>query len=82
MFRQPWRDHLTTRHQRLAGARCEGIVNLNCIYSGLQKYPRLNVSSGQIADIIAVDDNPITNINNLGLLRFVMKEGIVFKNNL
>jgi imidazolonepropionase-like amidohydrolase len=40
------------------------------------------LTSGKVADIIAVEDNPISNINNMGLVRFVMKDGIVYKNNL
>ncbi|WP_418603471.1 amidohydrolase family protein [Hwangdonia sp.] len=37
------------------------------------------ISSGKIADIIAVDENPLTNISTLMHVTFVMKDGKVFK---
>lgn len=37
------------------------------------------ISSGKIADIIAVDENPLTNISTLLHVTFVMKDGKVFK---
>ena len=39
------------------------------------------ISQGYLADIIAVDDNPLTNIATLENVSFVMKNGIVYKNN-
>ncbi|MBQ4851458.1 amidohydrolase family protein [Pseudoalteromonas sp. MMG012] len=38
------------------------------------------IKTGFIADIIAVDDNPLRDISTLENVRFVMKEGTVFKN--
>jgi imidazolonepropionase-like amidohydrolase len=37
------------------------------------------LQTGMIADIIAVDGNPLTNINALLNVKFVMKEGIIYK---
>ncbi|MBQ4847370.1 amidohydrolase family protein [Pseudoalteromonas sp. MMG005] len=37
------------------------------------------IKTGFIADIIAVDDNPLRDISTLENVRFVMKEGTVFK---
>lgn len=37
------------------------------------------IKAGFIADIIAVDENPLKNISTLEQVRFVMKEGTVFK---
>ena len=37
------------------------------------------ITTGKIADIIAVDENPLTNISILMHVTFVMKEGQVFK---
>lgn len=37
------------------------------------------IQNGKIADIIAVDDNPLTNISTLMNVKFVMKEGVVYK---
>ena len=38
------------------------------------------LKEGFIADIIAVDENPLTNISALKHVTFVMKEGKVYKN--
>jgi imidazolonepropionase-like amidohydrolase len=40
------------------------------------------VAAGAQADIIAVSGDPITNVKALGNVRFVMKGGSVFKNEL
>ncbi|MCK5370361.1 MAG: amidohydrolase family protein, partial [Cyclobacteriaceae bacterium] len=37
------------------------------------------IKSGFIADIIAVDENPLTDIKILQDVSFVMKEGVVYK---
>jgi len=37
------------------------------------------IEQGKIADIVAVDDNPLQNISVLKDIRFVMKEGTVYK---
>ena len=37
------------------------------------------IEEGKIADIVATDENPLENINTLEQVRFVMKEGIVYK---
>ena len=38
------------------------------------------LEKGKFADIIAVDENPLQNIKTLQSVRFVMKDGLVFKN--
>jgi imidazolonepropionase-like amidohydrolase len=38
-----------------------------------------SIEKGKIADIIAVEGNPLTNINVMGKVLFVMKEGKVYK---
>ena len=38
------------------------------------------LEKGKFADIIAVDENPLQNIKTLQSVRFVMKDGIIFKN--
>ena len=37
------------------------------------------IKAGYLADIIAVNDNPIENIKTLENVVFVMKDGIVYK---
>lgn len=39
-----------------------------------------SIEAGKMADIIAVDDNPIENIQTLENVSFVMKDGVVIKN--
>lgn len=41
---------------------------------------RGEIKVGLVADIIAVDDNPLENINTLEQVQFVMKDGVVYKN--
>ncbi len=36
------------------------------------------IESGKLADIVAVDENPITNIKTMEKVSFVMKEGVVY----
>jgi imidazolonepropionase-like amidohydrolase len=38
------------------------------------------VSAGAYADVIAVEQDPLQNIEELGRVKFVMKDGVVFKN--
>lgn len=38
-----------------------------------------SIEKGKLADIIAVDENPLTNIKTLMTVDFVMKDGIVYK---
>ena len=38
------------------------------------------IQSGFLADIIAVDGNPVQNIGQMRKVRFVMKDGVVYKN--
>jgi imidazolonepropionase-like amidohydrolase len=40
------------------------------------------IKIGMLADIIAMNENPIKDINAVSNIIFVMKDGIVFKNNL
>ena len=40
------------------------------------------IKPGMLADIIALKQNPIKNIAAVSEVAFVMKDGIVFKNNL
>ncbi len=37
------------------------------------------LKEGYVADIVAVDDNPLDNVNTLEEVSFVMKEGVVYK---
>ena len=37
------------------------------------------LSTGYLADIIAVDDNPVENVSTLQNVVFVMKEGVIYK---
>ena len=37
------------------------------------------ISKGFLADIIAVNDNPIENINTMENVVFVMKNGVIYK---
>jgi imidazolonepropionase-like amidohydrolase len=38
-----------------------------------------SVEAGKLADLIAVDDNPLQNVKTLQAVRFVMKEGKIYK---
>lgn len=39
-----------------------------------------SIEAGKLADIVASDENPLTNIKTLEKIVFVMKEGVVYKN--
>jgi imidazolonepropionase-like amidohydrolase len=39
-----------------------------------------SVEKGKIADIVAVEGDPLTEIQAMGRVKFVMKEGVVYKN--
>ncbi len=39
-----------------------------------------SIESGKLADLVAVDENPLVNIKTMEKVTFVMKEGIVYKN--
>lgn len=39
-----------------------------------------SIEKGKLADIIAVEGNPITDIQSMGKVKFVMKDGVVYKN--
>ncbi len=38
------------------------------------------IEKGKLADIIAVDGDPTTDVNAMGKVKFVMKDGVVYKN--
>lgn len=38
------------------------------------------IEKGKLADIVAVDGDPVKDIQSLGRVKFVMKEGVVYKN--
>ncbi len=40
-----------------------------------------SIETGKLADIVAVEDNPLDNIETVLDVKFVMKDGIVYKNN-
>jgi imidazolonepropionase-like amidohydrolase len=40
------------------------------------------IKPGMLADIIALETNPLTDISSVSRVSFVMKDGVVFKNNL
>ena len=39
-----------------------------------------SITTGKLADIIAVDGDPIKDIQSMGRVKFVMKDGVVYKN--
>ena len=39
-----------------------------------------SIEKGKMADIIAVDGDPTKDIQAMGRVKFVMKDGVVFKN--
>ncbi|MEQ9306892.1 MAG: amidohydrolase family protein, partial [Marinoscillum sp.] len=39
-----------------------------------------SIAPGLFADIIAVDGDPLEDIDNMGKVSFVMKEGVIYKN--
>ena len=43
------------------------------------KTPRRSIEVGKLADIIAVDGDPLTNITALERIKFVMKKGLIVK---
>jgi imidazolonepropionase-like amidohydrolase len=40
------------------------------------------IEKGKLADIVAVDGDPVKDINVMGKVQFVMKDGVVYKSNL
>jgi imidazolonepropionase-like amidohydrolase len=38
------------------------------------------IEAGYLADIVAVEGNPLDHIENLSKVRFVMKQGVVYRN--
>jgi imidazolonepropionase-like amidohydrolase len=39
-----------------------------------------SLEAGKLADIVAVDDNPVSNIKTMEKVTFVMKDGVIYKN--
>jgi len=39
-----------------------------------------SIEKGKIADVIAVDGDPTADIQAMGRVKFVMKDGVVYKN--
>ncbi|HEV3252259.1 MAG TPA: amidohydrolase family protein, partial [Puia sp.] len=39
-----------------------------------------SIETGKFADIVAVDGDPLTNIQTMGSMKFVMKAGVIYKN--
>jgi imidazolonepropionase-like amidohydrolase len=39
-----------------------------------------SIEAGKLADVVAVNENPLTNIKTMENVTFVMKEGVVYKN--
>ena len=39
-----------------------------------------SITTGKLADIIAVDGDPVKDIQSMGKVKFVMKDGVVYKN--
>lgn len=59
----------------------ETLVCATMVPAKLLKVDKLygSIKAGKVADIIAVDDNPIENIKTMEAVSFVMKGGIVYK---
>jgi len=60
----------------------ESIQSATLVPAGLLKVDNLygSIKAGKVADIIAVDDNPLEDIKTMESVSFVMKEGKVYKN--
>jgi imidazolonepropionase-like amidohydrolase len=39
-----------------------------------------SIEKGKLADIVAVDGDPVSDIQSMGRVRFVMKDGVIYKN--
>jgi imidazolonepropionase-like amidohydrolase len=39
-----------------------------------------SLEAGKLADVVAVDGDPIRDIHVMGQVKFVMKDGVVYKN--
>ena len=39
-----------------------------------------SVEKGKLADIVAVEGDPIADIQAMGKVKFIMKDGVVYKN--
>ena len=39
-----------------------------------------SIEAGKLADVVAVNENPVSNIKTMEKVTFVMKEGVVYKN--
>ncbi len=69
-WRKPDAD---TRSHSLRYRKGFWIIGYNSINFG-------SIEKGKLADIIAVDGDPTKDVNVMGKVKFVMKEGMVFKN--
>jgi imidazolonepropionase-like amidohydrolase len=59
----------------------DAIQSATMTNAGLLKNPLLGeIAVGNLADIIAVDEDPVKNIKTLENVTFVMKNGEVYKN--
>ncbi len=48
--------------------------------AGFEEDIKGSITPGKLADIIAVDGNPLDNISSMENVRFVMKHGEIYKN--
>src|SRR6476469_5891487 len=81
----PWSEPIAQEFPRMVGL---GMSPMNAIKSATSRAAEMLEMSGQIgviapgayADIIAVNGDPLHDINALGTVTFVMKDGGVFRN--
>ena len=83
----PWTEPIAQEFPRMVGF---GMMPMDAIKSATSRAAEMLDMSGQIgviaagayADVVAVSGDPLKDVKELGNVRFVMKDGSVFKNEL